>query len=603
MRKKVYLLPVYHHLLKSLLTTLPREKYGSWIYLGKDFRTCKKLETLIGTRADRIHISDDLQECARLHREDYLDYIGEVFTGCDSPVWFLSALAEKNPFASDFFLHFCYLAVSLDQIRTTDTDLIIIGENRAVLASIVDNLKDDSSVEIIRYDSGLLSIAESARFFCTKNINILVFLSRFFLRILLARLFSLIKMRSRKLTSGDPVILTHTWTDSRSFPVNGVYHEAYLGNLCDNLKTQTGNFFYLSDVLPTLWYPKALFRLVPVKSQLFLMEEFLSVADPLKALVHVRTQYPDNLKEIPLSGLDVGALVRNDLFMDRQTTRVEQTYLNYAICNNISLQIPVRSFLYTFENHVWEKAFCDGIKKVGDTRLIAYAIVFVNRMYTCYSLSETEKLAIPQPDVLLVSGAQGKEMLEASGFEGDSIIIGGAVRYPNLQKTRETPAAGSGKNIVLALSGEINSSLELVFKSLDAFSHNVDLHIIIKCHPTIPFSKLSPFLPALPGHFSVSEEMMETLLGKADLVMYTESTVSVEAAFRGIPVIQVRSDHTIDINIFEGEPSVPSCANPKDICRHATRILNGDETLPPNDVITHLFSPIDMQKITSVILK
>jgi len=603
MRKKVYLLPGYHYLLKSLLKTFPPEKHCSWIYLGKDFRACKKLEILVGTRADRIHISEDLQVCARLHREDYLNYIGEIFAGCESPIWFLSSISEKNPFASDFFLYFCYLAVSLKQIRQIDTDLIIICENKAVRNSLMDNINEGSSVEIIRIDSGILFITESVRWFCKKNMNILVFLSRFFLRILLARLFSLMKRQSRKITSKDPIILTHTWTDARSFPGNGVYKEAYLGNLCDDLKKQTDNFFYLSDILPTLWYPKALYNLTGVKNRLYLMEEFLSFTDPFKALINVRTQYPKTLRNIPLSGLDVSTLVQNDLSTDQQTTRVEQTYLNYSISKNISRQISVRSFLFTFENHVWEKAFCDGFKKVANTRLIAYAIVFVNRMYTCYSLSETEKHVIPQPDILLVSGVQGKDMLVKSGFPGDTIVIGGAVRYPNLQKIRETPGTGSGKNIVLALSGEINSSLELVFKSLDAFSHIEDLHIIIKCHPTIPFSKLSLFLPDLPGHFSVSEEMMETLLGKADLVMYTESTVSVEAAFRGIPVIQVRSDHAIDINIFEGEPSVPSCADPGDICRHATRILNGDETLPPNDVITHLFSPIDMQKITSVIMK
>lgn len=603
MTRNIYLIPGRPNLLTSVLATLPAERQYSWIYVGKDVYICTLLEKIIGNRAARISISEDLQKTARQYRDDYIDYIGKIFVTHESPIWFLTSLSEKNPFISDFFLNFCYLTVCLNYIHESERDLIIVGENRAVLHALKENLNEDPDTRMMIYDSPLHSGIENIRYSCAKIKNKLVFLCRYMARVFLAKVFSIVKRHSREIKMSDQLIITHTFTDYRSFPEMGVYKESYLGNLCDDIAKKTTGLVYLSDVLPTLWYPKALYPLFFVKNRIYLKEEFLSLTDIFNAMLYVRTNYPEIHEKIPFGGLNVLSILQEDLSQDRATARVEQSYLNYFISKRISRRFVVKSFLFSFENHVWERAFCDGFKKMGDTKLIAYAIVFINRMYTCYSVSRVEKAVVPHPDIIIVSGSQGKDMLAESGFDADKIIIGGAVRYPNLRADEKKIRHVSKKTVLLALSAEINASLELVFKSVHAFSRSGELNIIIKCHPIVPYNKIAPFLPKLPGHFSISDEPIGILLSRSDLVLYTESTVCVEAVAQGIPIMHVRSDHSIDINIFEGDESVPSYADPIDINSETMRIVNGEEKLPSNELISHLFQPIDMQKIESVFLE
>jgi hypothetical protein len=93
------------------------------------------------------------------------------------------------------------------------------------------------------------------------------------------------------------------------------------------------------------------------------------------------------------------------------------------------------------------------------------------------------------------------------------------------------------------------------------------------------------------------------LFEKTDLVIYTDSTASVEAATRGIPLLHLKSNFAIDINIFEDTGVVQSANSLEQIRMVEMEILNSSEFSSDSiqDVVGELFAPVDEQKILSCI--
>jgi hypothetical protein len=554
--------------------------------------------------AERLLISDQLQDCAKKYRDEYIDYIGSLSLEYDNPLWYLTSLSEKNPWVSEFFLHFCYVKSALDCIDEKPQNQIIVCESRSVFLALRDNLKNYRRDEIAFHEAGSLHITSPVSLSLQRIKSKLWFLFRYVSRVIAADFFSLLAHRPRPESTSDRVVIMHSWADSRSFARKNDYHEIYLGGLGKDLEHETGRLIYLVDVLPTIWYPKALYALLRVQKNICLMEEFLSVTDIIKSLWYVLRYYPSIPKAVVLGDVNVRTLISHDFMLDKISSRMEQVYLNFFISQKMSLIFPECSFLYSFENHIWEKAFCAGFKRTLGVKTIGYAIIFVNRMYTCFSVSSQGNEKEWLPDRILVSGWQGKNMLTESGFDPEKIVVGGAIRYPDIHcggKFRKTTAK---KVVLLALSGSVGESLELVDTSLVAFSDMDDLTVLIKCHPTVPFGLLTRYLSDLPNHFQVADSPIDALLEGADLVLYTESTVCVEALARGIPVIHVGSNFTIDINIFEGLEIVPSATSPLQIRLLAEKMLKSGTVSRElsEEIIGQLLAPVDQVIILSIIL-
>jgi hypothetical protein len=582
----------------------PNKDHYRWVYLGTDICLSTQIGELIGTAAERLIIGDDLQECAGRYRQDYVDFVGKLSEKTNSPLWFFTSLSEKNPFLSNFFLYFCYVKLCLKYITENRYNLVIVCEDREILDLLRANLQNSPSCTVTFHDSPADVYLYPFISLVHKIKNKCIFLIRFLLRAACAKIFSFAMRSKRQNMQEDSAILIHSWTDLRSFPKKSVYNETYLGRIGDFLEQRGCTVIYLSDVLPTLWYPKALCRLLKADKKIFLMEEFLSFRDIISCLFFVSKNYPDAPQDAIFLGIDVTSLIVHEYTRDKASFRTEQCYLNFFISQRILRSVTLNSFLFTFENHIWEKAFCEGLKKNRMIKTIGYSIVFINRMYTCYSHSMYEKETSPVPDIILVSGSQGKEKLTEFGFKPDRIAIGGAVRYPSLQISGKPLRVTGEKNILVALSGSLNASLELTYVSIRSFAELKKVNILIKCHPTVPFQHISPYLPDLPEHFTIVEKTIPELLDISDIVVYTESTVSVEAAARGIPLIHIKSDISIDINIFDGMTSVPSSSNPKIIRETAQEILENKQKseLLSKDIIKDLFAPVDTDLIAKKIL-
>jgi len=324
---------------------------------------------------------------------------------------------------------------------------------------------------------------------------------------------------------------------------------------------------YLANVLPTTNFLRALRRLSGYDQRIYCIEEFLSLTDILRSLIHV---HEIGLDEIPrFRDLEVSDIIVSELKQDRLNTRAEQSFLNYCSSKRICNKWALSTFIYSFENQMWEKMFCLGFRKYSpQTFITGYAHSVVIPMDTVYTLSRHEKHRIPLPDQIVVNGRKARDVLVDSGFDKNCIHIGGAVRYADTEGPGEKETDHTAEDvhtILVTPTSGIQETVELVDKVRMALGGDESMRVLIKPHPIIPYHQLISALHGLPSNMQIDTRPVQELLAVSDLLVYTETTVSIEALARGIPVLHISSDVRIDMNPLEGYECVPSVSRPEDI--------------------------------------
>lgn len=567
----------------------------SWVYLGKNVSHFLELEKKIGALGKNIPISELLQGNARKYRQDYIDYLGSCAVESRDPWWYLTSISEKNSYNSDLYLQFCYLKTFFDVIELHTGRIFVICENSHLIRSIRENSLDNRHIEIFSFCDAPHPIFNSCWLECQKIKNKFIFVMRFIIRVSLAK--ALKRLCNSGLASGTqkPIVI-HSWADHRSFSNDNHYHDIYFGNLAQKIEEIPHEYFFLIDILPTILYPLALKKVIGVRKPWHLFEEYLSLSDIIDALVISSRITKTPVSNKPLLNLNISDLLRDGFFSDRQNTRAELSYLYYAAGKRIAKIHKPASVCYTFENHIWEKMLIKGIKEVSDTtRIIGYAHSTVNTLELSYSLSPREKEIVPLPDSILVNGKKPKKVLMTSGFEEYQIHIVGSLRYGNLCSLVPEQTSWSRKKILVILSADINRSLEMMSKCSEAFKTYDGVSVIFKPHPIQKISDIVNLVQQLPEKFRVSTEPLSNLLQDTDVAIYTDSTASVEAVARGIPILQIKSDFLIDIDIFEESRIFRSVSSPEQIQYQTDHLRRSKNKCREEyrEAICDLFSPVD----------
>jgi hypothetical protein len=572
-----------------------------WIYLGKNFSLSLSLNDLIGMRAQRLDIAESLQTAASATRQEYIDYIGRLGSSERNRYWWLTSISEKNPFISNIFLYSCYLNVIADlYLKKTYQNLVVICESPALMTAIDNFLRDKQDIQVYYHPYPDFTKTIKNRIIWMKSTAI--FVLRWTIRCILAHIFGLIRdnKRNENREQGKKIII-HSWVDNRSFRTPGQYEDVFFGRLGSDLKKVHSGVYYLIDVLPTCFFPVALSKLFGTGEDFILMEEFINPLDVVLSVHSVSRHFPD-LKEIPrFMNLDITPIIHEELEKDRINLRTFQTNLFYIVGREIAKKYEVQSFIYSFENLMWEKMFCLSFRKFSpSTKIIGYAHSTISKMEIFYSVSAYERDFIPLPDTVVVNGLRAQEALINSGFDRHRIVIGGAYRYHSLEIDSTLNPKNKGiKNILIIPTDDFNSTLELVTKTMEAFGNKKEIKCIIKLHPTLPRRKISAYLSRIPDNFVISENSINQLLSCVDLVVYTGSTVAIEAIAQGIPILHVRSDLTIDRDIFSESDHIVSVSRPGEIYQAFLTILEGgiESHKKGQEIVQEFFAPVDESTI------
>jgi len=574
-----------------------------WMYLGRDPVVHREIGMVTGEPGNEIRFSERLQEVARKTRGDYIEYVGDLSARRASLAWWTSSLPEKNPFTSRFFLYSCYLKIVLEDCRSGEGDRIIVCETRGLREAVQRNATALPGITVEVPGPGSPRRPGRSGSFLPGMVQKIHFIGSMTARILVSHLLS-------GSPGGPPArrpdFLIYSWADTRSFPGGGSYRDIYCGILGEELRKKGRDVRYIVNVLPTISFLDSARRVRKFPNDLLLFEDLLSPLDPLRAALAVWWDRHDVVGSLePFGGLQVGDLVREERGLERLAPAREKAYLCYLAGKRIGERFPCTCFIHPFEFHAWEKMFAASLRQYSPgSPVVGYAHSIVIPMYTCYSLSRAERAIAPRPDIILVNGPGAKSTLVRVGFEEERILIGGSFRYPALGMGATEPPVERRKQVLVALSPDFYEALELVITVIAALGDPGSIPVVIKAHPVLTREHLTPFFPVLPAHFAFSDAPVDHLLAQSGLVIYTVSTIAVEAVDRGIPVVHVKLARIIDRNIFEDVPRIPSTRSPGELKAVVRELLAGGQEIPREgkELVRELFAPVD-GKVLDLLVK
>jgi surface carbohydrate biosynthesis protein (TIGR04326 family) len=210
--------------------------------------------------------------------------------------------------------------------------------------------------------------------------------------------------------------------------------------------------------------------------------------------------------------------------------------------------------VYTFENQPFEKMICMAKDVCPNIKLIGYRNSHSPWFYLSLFLGEKEYEFIPLPDKIITMGNHALRMFrEKGGYEDRILRNGGAWRYTYLwERDFQIDKDNASKTVLVATPIDPLIAKTLLLDLKRAFYNtNTDIKFLIKCHPSTPFSLLK-----IEMHnndlFQIVDYPIEQLFDTVGTVIYTTSTVGVEALVKGKKVIRFIPNNLITADPLDG---------------------------------------------------
>ena len=584
-------------------------KNFQWAYFGEDVSKALSIEQQLRDRGQRIEIGERLQETARSLRQPYIDYIGKLSLKNNTILWWAGSLSEKNPFISKVFLYCCHIKVCQNILNSTNKKecLVFFIENRALRKSVVQNLSSYHEFDIFRIKSFSHAIFKLVRdifgFFAQRGF----FVVNSIYCLMLARHYKLNQIPNNELREGEGLVLLHTWVDHRSFDASGVYHDNYFGELPHRLKKAGKNVIVVPWILGTTSYRETLKSMVRRFENFLVPEAFLKLSDIIRVSLKTTLDIPRKRVYPHLEDVEVSEIIFDNCKRDWINTHVASSLLRYNVVKRWkNAGITIDTFIYTYENHTWEKVYCAALREFYlSTSIVGYQHSAVSKMALNHFFSKDELSILPFPDKVITNGIYPERLFKESGYDSQKVICGGAIRYAYLQ---DVPRNDSFKEetqypvILVTPSAGRFEAAGLVWKVFKGFEHLGNYRIIIKCHPLTSYHCIAKCLriKSLPPHFIISNKPVSELLRGSDVLLYTDSTTCFEALSVGIPALQVSSDFVIDQDPLDFRTDLRMSAYSfEDIVNCVKNILGSNEKSLSekkeqwNDVLSEVFGTID----------
>ena len=554
----------------------------------------------------RIEIAEELQKVAQSLRQPYIDYIGKLSLKNNSILWWVGSLSEKNPWVSKTFLYACYIRLCQNLLNSSNQEAIVfLGENKALRKCLVRNVSSSDKIKVIHLESPLHNIRETLR----NILGIALYKGYFVLnsiyRLLLAKYYRLNLLPRQKLREGKGVVLIHTWIDQRSFDTNGGYREVFFGDLAHHLRNKGESVLIVPYILRTISYRQTLKLMIRSGENFLMPESLLKIPDILRVFGKTITKIPRKRDCPNFEGIDISEIIYDDLRRDWTGIRTALSLLHYETVKHWEkARIPIDTFIYTYENHVWEKAYCIALREFyPSTKIIGYQHASVPKMLLNYFFSKEELPVLPFPDKVITNGRYIERLFTESGYDPAKVVCGGAIRYKNVAKKSQAAVKMATINPVILVTPSIdkNETIELIWKVLEAFGQTNKYKIILKFHPVIPYPSIAREVDFLPDNFIISDKPVSELLKESHMLLYTSSATCIEALAHGVPVLHIESDFIIDRdNLSDFPPSIRQSAKSRDdIVRMTKEILEKDEKelskqlVIWEDIATKIFGPVD----------
>lgn len=542
-----------------------------WLYVGDD-------PTFELAGVERVASADATMALARELRSPYLDAIGALSALNDSPEWWASHLAAKQPYPS-LFARLCGLAAGRELAQD---GTLIVCSTPAQLAELARELPGARAVGVAGGALRRRAPAEATRL-AWPALRLFGERAPAAVRGVLtapdtpAR-FALERIpghRRRVLEalgaaplrdfSGEDAVLLVTWLDERSFSESGAYVDPHLGPLGAMLAERGLRIARLGKTLLHAPFERVVRATLASGERAAFVDSYLSGADWRACEQRVAAFRPAIPDSIQVGRVPFARLARE---YAREHRRAQVDALSHELLIRRMAEGGVRParIVFPWEGHAWEQVLTGAAHAyLPGCRVVGYDNLNFSSLALSLYPSAGEIGTRPVPDRVVTNGPTFTEVLGSSAFPRDRIRTGCALRHPHLS---DVPAAAARRKGFVLAAGSIDAgqTIELLGKAWAAFGDQ----LVARLHPA---SEARRIRAAVPHGVRFSEEPLSELLNRARMMLYTYSVVPYEALAAGTPPVFVRSESMLDMDQLEPSPDVRWVARtPEDLRRVASEI-------------------------------
>jgi hypothetical protein len=519
-------------------------------------------------------------------------------------LWWAGPLASRNPFDSPLYealVEYVALLGELQGKSGAAKGVRVTGENPLISRDIDTACRDTGAA----HDRKPGEILRPAALIFLGLIHSLYFVGMNLYRRALVRIY-LGGFLDQALQDQAPARVIRTWIDHRSFDPEGRYHDAYFGRLPAHLGA-SGRVILVAEIIWTCSYLSAMKKIrAQFPGEIIVPQEyFFSVLDILRATLQPLGAGRGNIGEATFHGHDVKGIVARAIQRDRASIQVRNNLGIYYMTRKLAGAFPITHFIYSFENHAFEKMMILALRERSPgTRIIGYQHGGISRMLLNYFLAEGEASTIPLPDRILTTGKETRRVLTGEGHIPPGVVeTSCALRYEYLQ---EMPLRlrGNGGNLFVPLPVDSEAARAVLDILVQAVGDRSDYAVRLKHHPLVTREDIIGVGEGkrLPRHITCEGEGTTTrdLLSWSDVVLYTQTTTCIEALMLGIPVVFLDIFTMYDADyILKEIPFRWVADDPESLCRALSLIrglADADFTTRQAEGVAYaksFFAPVD----------
>lgn len=543
------------------LTNVLRRLRGqpfTWAYLGQRIDEFRLTERSLGEWGSKVEVSRQFHGSAESLRDPYLSYLFEIGRRLSGLQWWLTSISYRSAYISKTFQQTCYLRVALDLAATWNDrgSLILVVSEPPLRLALQRNLATDGTTRVNSVSRPKPSPLRSVPDLINMVAHRAFFLYRESRRVVWARqLIPRVEVPPKGST-----LLINT-IHSRNLNRGCDFHSFVFGDLAPRLAELGHEIVTMPFILRDVDYRSALKGLRNSLMPLVVPHRYLRIRDIIWA-VATSWKKPSVPHPIPeFSGMDISPLVNEDLRIHWISNRAADSLLFAALAKRwASVGASFARIIYSYENQPWERALCWQVRKsLPGSKLIGYQHSRAPKLNLNWHIAPGEASEAPLPDRVVTGGEYALRQLHSEEYRPGYLRLGGTLQMgtlPELRKeSNKQPASVNGSSVLIASSFGREEAAELVDLAGRLFDEEDRIPIVIRCHPLMPLEKFATMLEGpLPSHVAVSHEPTTSLMTQSSVMVYTSSTVCVEALALGVPVVHHRPRFELDMDPLETSP-------------------------------------------------
>ena len=514
------------------------EKPSSFIHA--DSESGEKMAFLTSWGLKEIGLDEIHDEERRLCEKEYINSIALLSAKKDSVRWWANSLSEKNEHISQHYRNlFLFYRLIKTITRLFDANISLFVICNPDLAKQVACYCRRNNIQFESLDNRLMQWIKNrgSNLLYTFMACIYLIMNMAVRKMLLPG--SLRTRIQREIGGINSYYVIRTWLDDRFGVGADSSFLPFFGKLPQYVMQKGYNFILLAGIIGN--YRDMVRRIKDFRNFLIIPEEFfINYSDLVRLIPYLHFRRVRLNETVLFNGLDVTALCEEEINKGFLNPEYLKNILRFFMAKRFAGNVRFSHYVQTFENYAWEKMMILGMRETGSPgKILGFQHAFISRNSFKYFPGKSELGIIPLPDGIITRGEITREIMDTYGsYPPDILTTGCALRQEYLREVTLLNRGRHNKIVVPLTMVPRESGLILNFL-IESGLPAMDIEVVIRCHPMAPFNTFKKYVNhVLPANFIISnEKSVQQELTTTDIVLYTWTTVAVEAITMGIPVI------------------------------------------------------------------